>query len=300
MIQLLKEYTARTLDSDDQPMTPGMTGDFDWKLLDSSVDDIWSRTWMPSVPKTDTSIVEERQEDLQREIFPNAISDALYPVPPTIQYTFAPFVRMVGPNTYVDAYADAWVSARDVAERAIQSVFSNRFTVVLSGSESIEPDQDRFVSVRSTQLEDSELLLQRRLVDYFDRLVQEAANEVFYDGMESAFSHGLTQAVQAYGNNAVNAIGMLLSWDRTNAEAAGEILRQMGSMEDPTTHHSRLATLIERLQSPDPRIRDAASLGLASLDDPIAIDFVRKALNQESSHQLQKNLKLVLNQLQPT
>ena len=144
------------------------------------------------------------------------------------------------------------------------------------------------------------LLLEEQLVSYFTNLVREAADEAFLDGMESVFSHRLTRAVEDYGDTAVLAIGRLLDLDQANVEVAGEILRQVGSMADSRTHHSRLATLVDKLQSPDPRIRDAASLGLAALDDPETIADVQKALDRESSPQLRSNLKLVVDQLRTT
>ena len=308
MSQLVKRHSAITLDTENLPKSPAITEDFGWNSPVFLTDDVWPGTrrprisWLgtqkpliswsgtqrPPISETDPYIaVENRQE-----VFLNAVRDALQLPTPDVHYTVAPFVKKVELETQLDEW--------NVAEQTIPSITGNRFAIMVLGAASTEPDQERLVSGRSTAVEDSSLLLQRRLAYYFDRLVQEATDEVFYDGMESTFSRGLSHAVQAYGYTAVNAIDKLLSQDRTNAEAAGEILRQVGSIEDPRTHYSRLAMLTNWLQSPDPRIRDAASLGLASLDDPLAIDSVRRALNEESSHQLQKNLRLVLNQLQST
>ena len=144
------------------------------------------------------------------------------------------------------------------------------------------------------------LLLEEQLLGYFIKLVREAADEVFFDGMESVFSQHMNSAIGEYGDAAVHAIQRLLSSRKADAETAGEILRQMGSIGDPPTHRSRLNILTDQLKSPDPRIRDAASLGLAALDDPTAIGEVQKALASESSSRLRGNLRLVLDQLQLT
>ena len=144
------------------------------------------------------------------------------------------------------------------------------------------------------------LLLEEQLVSYFSKLVHEAVDEVFLDGMESMFSNSLTSIVREHAHTAVRAIGRLLTSGKANAEATGEILRQLGSIENPPTHRSRLKILTDHLRSPDPRIRDAASLGLAAIDDPVAIRDVQEALERESSSKLRGNLELVLDQLRST
>ena len=69
-------------------------------------------------------------------------------------------------------------------------------------------------------------------------------------------------------------------------------------MEAPRTRRSRLAVLTSSLKSPDPRLRDAASIGLAALDDPAAIEDLRDAVDREAVPQLRHNLTLALDQLQ--
>ena len=145
-----------------------------------------------------------------------------------------------------------------------------------------------------------DLLLEEQLVSYFTNLVREAADEVFLDGMESVFSQSLTKITREYGDTCVRSIQRLLTAGEADAEVAGEILRQMGSSENPPTHRSRLKILTDQLHSPDPRIRDGASLGLAAMDDPVAMGDIQKALERESSPRLRGNLILVLDQLQST
>ena len=156
------------------------------------------------------------------------------------------------------------------------------------------------ISARTWNADLQALLLEEQLLGYFIKLVWEAVDEVFLDGMESAFSQAVKNVIGGYGDIAVYAIERLLSSQKANAETAGEILRQIGSIEDSSTHRSRLTVLTDQLKSPDPRIRDAASLGLAALDDPTAISDVQTALKRESSPRLRENLKLVLDQLQLT
>lgn len=206
---------------------------------------------------------------------------------PTIWYE--PF-GATGANQGVRDLADAFSS-------------TGRSPARKTGAVSIALKEDRTVSEGSAQTWDSELrslLLEERLASYIRYLVREAVDEVFTDGMESVFSHRLTRTIEDYGDTAVLAIEKLMGLDQVNVEVAGEILRQLGSMEDPRAHHSRLAILVANLLSPDPRIRDAASLGLAALDDPEAISDIQKALDREPSSLLRRNLKLVMDQLQST
>ena len=162
------------------------------------------------------------------------------------------------------------------------------------------PGQEHPNSERESGSEDSALLLEERLVNSFVRLFADASDEVFEDGMESMFSQKLTGAIDSFGDPAINAIDRLLESNSANAEVAGEILRQLGSVEDRRTHHTRLKTLIRNLWAVDPRIRDAASLGIAALDDPDALGAVQMALDQEQSPHLQRNLRLVVAQLRTT
>ena len=186
----------------------------------------------------------------------------------------------------------------DFAEWRNPPPLAMKTPIVPIWSESTSTDLGYPTSEGSTQTEFSTLLMEEQLVNYIRGLVHETADEVFFDGMESVLSHRLTVAVETFGEIAVQAIERFLSFDRVDVEAVGEILRQMGSMEDPATHRSRLTTLINQLQSTDPRIRDAASLGLAALDDSAAISAIERALDQESSSQLRRNLRLVMDQLQ--
>ncbi len=134
----------------------------------------------------------------------------------------------------------------------------------------------------------------------FLKLVRDATDEVFVDGMESAFASQLRILVENYGRVAVHAIEGFVRSGTANIEAVGEILRVIGSVEDRSTHGGRLAVLLASLASPDPRIRDAASLGIAELDDPTVVGRVEAAAEREQIPVLQRNLQLVVDQLRST
>ena len=183
---------------------------------------------------------------------------------------------------------------------ADSSPFVERVQLIPIGSGSTTIDQDRPVAEGSTADEVSNHHFEVLLLDHLNNLVDEAVDEVFVDGMESALSKGVKFAVEAFGGSAISAIEKILSPDSANVEIVGEILRQLGAIEDPQTHYRRLRVLETNLESSDPRIRDAASIGIAALDDPAATDAVCRALDREGSFPLQRNLNLVLDQLQAT
>ena len=285
MSQLLKQSTAVALDSENLPTRPSETALLDWGRY-SQLADIPSEGYFPRWPNDFASVTAAGDSDVADQVFSNVTEDWKALQTPSGHYRVFPYGRK----------RTNW----GIAEQASLSALTERAALVLIGSVPIVPEQDRLISERSTETDDSAFLIEEQLVDYLDRLVREAADQVFSDGMESAFSRRIILAVQTYGDIAVHAIARLISSGSVNVEVAGEILRQMGSMGDPLTHHSRMAILMNNLQAFDPRMRDAASLGLAALDDPAAIGALRRALERESSLRLQGNLKLVMDQLRST
>ena len=83
-----------------------------------------------------------------------------------------------------------------------------------------------------------------------DRLIANAKNEVFADGMDSNFSRQLHRIIETFGHRAIKALEMAME-RRLNAEVAEELLRQLGYMEDSGTHDGRLNILLQSLKSPD-------------------------------------------------
>ena len=130
------------------------------------------------------------------------------------------------------------------------------------------------------------------------KIFSESVEEVFADGMESTLSRSLHSMIRMNGHGAIGAIDRLLRSGQVNAEVAGEALRQVGIVDDPISHQRRLGLLLDYLESSDPRLRHAAAIGIAALDDPIAVASIRQALGRENSPTLKRNLQLVLDQLE--
>lgn len=133
--------------------------------------------------------------------------------------------------------------------------------------------------------------------DDIGTIFRDADDEIFHDGMDSEFSRRLRDAIARHGDAAIEALETLLLAPGSSTEASEEALRVLGDVEDARTHAARLALLLCALESPSARIRDAASIGLAALDDPAAIDGLRRAVEAERSAWLRTNLNLALSQL---
>ena len=139
--------------------------------------------------------------------------------------------------------------------------------------------------------------LEYELVYYFERLVRDSDDEVFEDGMESKFSRGLVSKVLEHGMPTLVVIEQVILAQSTNAEVLGETLVQISAIDDPKTHDRRLTILIEALESEDVRIRDAASLGLESMQAASAIPAIETAMAREPSAQMRDNLATLISQL---
>lgn len=127
-------------------------------------------------------------------------------------------------------------------------------------------------------------------------LLSEARDELFEDGMETNFSKALISLIQCYGNDAVEVLTEFVVSEQVNPEVASEALRWIGRVEDLSTQQSRLWLLGRSLFSASSRVRDAAVLGLASLNDPEAVLVLEAAIRREHIDELRQDMEQVLNQ----
>jgi HEAT repeat protein len=88
--------------------------------------------------------------------------------------------------------------------------------------------------------------------------------------------------------------------EQVNAEVASEAMRWLGHIDHPITYRSRLHLLERSLHNSSARVRDGAGLGLASLDDPHAIPYLKQAIEREQYQELRHDLKQVVIQLEST
>ena len=133
-----------------------------------------------------------------------------------------------------------------------------------------------------------------------ERVLRYGSLEVFEYGMESDFSQGLEYLIGRHSNDAVAELDRLLEQGQGDQEVREEALLQLGSIEHKPTHHSRLSLLIKYLGSDLVSVRDSAALGIAAMDDPVAIGPLHYAVQVEKSERLRRDLQLVLDQLAAT
>lgn len=176
----------------------------------------------------------------------------------------------------------------------------NHLVPILVDAESGVSNSTATIAEATTKLDDGVSDLREHLLDTFNELFDQAKDEVFHDGMESDFRLSVGHAIRACGDVAVHALHTVIRNNLANIEVVEEALRRIGSVDDIRTYHSRLGVLLQELESANPRIRDAASIGIAEMDDPIAIGNVSRAIDNETSEQLRSNLGSVLSQLQAT
>lgn len=159
-----------------------------------------------------------------------------------------------------------------------------------------EPDQR--MNYGADWFSENELALyQKILTNTLNELFHSANNEVFEDGMTSRFSDALRGFVRKHGGAAIEQLGVAIRAADTSVKVAEEALRQVGHMNDGKTHSARLLLLERSLESPDMRMRDAASIGIEAMEDPAAIPALKRAVENESVEWLRQYLEEVLDQL---
>lgn len=150
----------------------------------------------------------------------------------------------------------------------------------------------------------TELGLDHRLLEKVLRPIFVAARrEIFEDGMESIFSGNLLSLLEAsrHSEAVYDVIGELILSEQVSMEVASEALRWIGRIDDHNSKDIRRYLLEDSLlQSLSSRVKDAAGLGLASLDDPKSIPALQKAIDKETVPELRENLEQVLEQLNET
>ena len=132
----------------------------------------------------------------------------------------------------------------------------------------------------------------------FRQAINEAKGEQFFDGMNSPLAEATRNIIAANGVIAVESLRQVLNIRHNEMAGIEEILRQIGLLQDEATHQARLKLLADMLASSQEQIRDAALLGLSFLEDEAALPYLYQALQRESAPWLEKNLHMVIAQLE--
>lgn len=146
-----------------------------------------------------------------------------------------------------------------------------------------------------------DFLSSQRIVDLYaemSKFLEAAQTENFEAGMESEFSKNLAYSLEKYGLEVVDLLIFFITCENMKAEMAAEILRWLGRADFPEIYRERLWLLERSLRCSSATVRDAGVLGLASLDDPHAIPYLKRALKKEKNLELRQHMQRVLAQLE--
>jgi hypothetical protein len=138
------------------------------------------------------------------------------------------------------------------------------------------------------------------IVEYINDLFISARDQIFEDGMESEYSRELARFISSYGHLGMEIIIQLILSEQVNPEVISEAMIVIGRIDDSNTYRDRLWLLERGLYNPSALVRDGATLGFASLDDPIAISPLKYAIEREQVSELRRDMEQVLSQLEDT
>lgn len=127
-----------------------------------------------------------------------------------------------------------------------------------------------------------------------------AEEQSFEDGIETAFSRTLSEVIRAHGPAALDVMEAIVAGESANPEVVSEMLRVAGRVAHAATTTQTLRLLERGLLSRSSRVRDAAVVGIAYLDDPEAIPALREAAERERVAELRTDMEQTLHDLGET
>jgi len=127
-----------------------------------------------------------------------------------------------------------------------------------------------------------------------------AEHEELEIGVESVFSRKVINLLAEHGSNAVEALAEVLQDKLASDAVMGILLRQLGRIQQKSSHAMRRKLLSDLLRARSVQVRHAAATGLAELDDPDAIPALELARQRERHDRPREHFDLVLEQLRET
>lgn len=131
-----------------------------------------------------------------------------------------------------------------------------------------------------------------------DRLLLIAKDEQFQDGVDSNLSLGLSALIGRDADETMNLIEQTLASGKVIYPVFADIVHWLGRVESPTTKDRRLLLLVSYLSNKSSLVRDAASVGLAYLNDRRAVPYVKAAIAAEPVPALREDLQSVMWELE--
>jgi len=185
-----------------------------------------------------------------------------------------------------------------------EAVTQNRFYQTVSVADSSDILQGNTTSKQDIRTTDNSTSTSLSAGDAIQDIRRWLDGVVYLD-LEEEVSDKLTEEVQnlirRHGDLAVCEFNYLIHNGEMVVELAEFVLRVLGGMNHAITHKYRRWTLKQvLLHSSSPRLRDAANIGLALMDDPESIECLRTAIENEPSAFLRELLAKTLAQFEKT
>jgi hypothetical protein len=130
-----------------------------------------------------------------------------------------------------------------------------------------------------------------------DAVLNAASREIIEDGMNNSITESLPALIEKDSMSVIPGLVSMIETDHMAPIIASEVLKELGRISNPESHPHRLWLLEHALNLPSPFIRDGAGLGLASLADPSALPYLRRAVEIEKVPQIRADLQLVIDEL---
>jgi hypothetical protein len=119
----------------------------------------------------------------------------------------------------------------------------------------------------------------------------------FEDGMENTFTRKVAALVAKNSSVAVEMLGTTILGPGVGSEIAAQTLLCLGRIEEDASYLARSWVLQRALFSPSAEVRDAATVGLSSLNDAHAAVSLTRAIEMERIRDLKIDMERVLSYL---
>jgi len=146
-----------------------------------------------------------------------------------------------------------------------------------------------------------EKISQVNITKRVERIFRAVAEEIMEGEIAEGFAKDLSELIRQYEGFAVCEIEHFISEEKVTSESAEAALLILGDIDHKHTHNYRRWLLEKALiHCSSPIVRDGANVGLGYMDDPHAIPFLKKAIQNEENPLLRKVMNKTLSQLEDT
>jgi hypothetical protein len=127
----------------------------------------------------------------------------------------------------------------------------------------------------------------------FQYIFNKEYDDIFEDGMDNELFKSVRFLIYQFGIRAINAIIRLIIYMLIPPKYAAEVLRAVSSINKDFLYNERLWLLERCLKNSSSKVRDAAAVGLATLEDSTSIPYLEDAIQSERNIDLRNDLQLV-------